>query len=224
MKTILRLLIFFAMTLLVARLMQAQDLSRYRGFPLGASLSELSSQFHLDTMQSTTIQTRPAVIQEANWWPSDIADSSPAAEQVSQVVLTFYNGDLYRILVTYERDAVEGLTDEDMVEAISAKYGTPTRPHVTVSFPKQDLDSPAQQVIARWQDGENSLNLLHSSVLNTFELVLFSKQINAQADAAIIQGAKLDQQQTPQLEIDHQQKEASDLESMREKNKKSFQP
>jgi hypothetical protein len=65
---------------------------------------------------------------------------------------------------------------------------------------------------------------VRTPALNTFELVLFSKQINAQSDAAIIRAAKLDQQQTPQLEIDHQQKKASDLESMREKNKKSFQP
>ena len=34
--------------------------------------------------------------------------------------------------------------------------------------------------------------------------------------------AKLDQQQSPQIEINRQQKEAGDLESIRERNKKAF--
>ena len=222
MKTIPRLLIFFATTLLFAPLMRAQDLSRYRGFALGTSVAGVSSQFHLDTIQFTSIETKPAVIQEATWWPGATSNSSAPAEQVAQVALTFYNGDLYRILVTYERDAVAGLTDEDMVQAISAKYGTPTRPHETIIFPTQDLDSPTQQVIARWQDGQSSLNLIHSSVLDTFELVLFSKEVNTQADATIIEATKLDQ--APQTDIEQQQKEAADLESTRQKNKKAFQP
>src|SRR2546422_7620867 len=44
-----------------------------------------------------------------------------------QVFFSFCNGELYRILVTYDRHATQGLTAEDMIQAVSTKYGTATR-------------------------------------------------------------------------------------------------
>jgi hypothetical protein len=224
MKTIRRVLIPLVMILFSAPLLHAQDLSRYRNFPLGASLVKLSNQADLGPLPATAIHKRPAVIQEVTWWPPPVADSSRAAEPVSQVLLTFCNGELYKILVTYDRRATEGLTSEDMVQALSAKYGTATRPDVTISFPSTDMEGPTQKVIARWEDSHYSVNLFRSSALDNFGLVMFSKQVNAQAEDAIAESVRLNEKEGPQMEFDRQQKEADDLAVAREKNKKAFRP
>jgi hypothetical protein len=224
MKMMRGVLIALVVTLLFAPLIRGQDLSRYRNFPLGTSLVKLSNQADLGPLSATVIHKRPAVIEEVMWWPPPAADSSRAAEPLLHLLLTFYNGELYKILVTYDRRATEGLTSEDMVQALSAKYGTATRPDVTISFPSADVEGPTQKVIARWEDSQYSVNLFRSSLLDSFELLVFSKQMNAQAEVAIAESVKLDLQEAPQMEFDRQQKEVNELEVTRVKNKKAFRP
>jgi hypothetical protein len=70
---------------------------------------------------------------------------------VSQILFSFYNGELYRMVVTYDRDATEGLTDDDMVQAISARYGTATRLYPDINLPTNDVNASTEIVIARWE-------------------------------------------------------------------------
>jgi hypothetical protein len=212
------------MILLSAPLIRGQDLSRYRDFSLGMSLPELSGLVDLEPLQTNLIQNRPAVIQELTWWPRESSGSSLQVDTVLQVFFTFYNGELYRILVTYDRDATLGLTAEDMVQAISTKYGTPTRPAGEISFPTNELYRSTQKVIARWEDSQYSINLVRSRFLNSFVLAMFSKRLNAQADAAIAKSIKLEGQEDPQKEIDRQKKETHELEAARQKNLKIVRP
>ena len=224
MKIICSVGISLVMILLSAPLIRGQDLSKYRGFSLGMSLPELSSQVDLKPLQTNLIQKRPAVIQELTWWPRESSGSSLQADTVLQVFFTFYNGELYRILVTYDRDATHGLTAEDMVQAISTKYGTPTRPAGEISFPTNELYRSTQKVIARWEDSQYSINLVRSRFLNSFALVMFSKRLDAQAEAAIAKSLKMEGQEDPQKEIGRQKKETDDLEAARQKNRKIFRP
>jgi hypothetical protein len=53
---------------------------------------------------------------------------------------------------------------------------------------------------------------------------MFSKQLDAQADAAIAKSIKLEGQEDPQKEIDRQKKDTADLEAARQKNLKIFRP
>src|SRR5713226_8898236 len=207
------------MILLSAPLIRGQDLSKYRGFSLGMSLPELSTQVDLRPLQTKVIQKHPAVIQEFN-----SSDYSLQADSVGQIFFSFYNGGLFRILVTYDRDATHGLTAEDMVQAISTKYGTATRPAGEISFPTNELYRSTQKVIARWEDSQYSINLVRSRFLNSFALVMFSKRLDAQADAAIAESIKLEGQGDPQKEIGRQKKETDDLEAARQKNRKIFRP
>jgi len=94
--------------------------------------------------------------------------------------------------VTYDRGATRGLTADDMVQAISTNYGTPTRPAGEISFPTNELYRSTQKVIARWEDSQYSINLVRSRFLNSFVLVIFSKGLDAQADAAIAKSIKLE--------------------------------
>jgi len=216
--------ISLAMILVSAPLVRGQDLSKYRDFSLGMSLPKLSGQVDLRPLQTKLIQKHPAVIQELTCWPGGSSEPSRQKDSVWQIFFSFYNGELLRILVTYDQDAIHGLTAEDMVQAISTKYGTPTRPVGEISFPTNELYRSTEKVIARWEDSQYSINLVRSRFLNSFALFMFSKRLDAQAEAAIAKSIKLEGQEEPQKEIDRQKKESGDLEAARQKNRKNFRP
>ena len=216
--------ISLVMILLSAPLIRGQDLSKYRGFSLGMSLPELSNQVHLRPLQTKLIQKHPSVIQELTCWPSSASDYSLQADSVWQILFSFYNGELFRILVTYDQDAIHGLTAEDMVQAISTKYGTATRTAGEISFPTNELYRTTEKVVARWEDSQYSINLVRSRFLNSFALVMFSKRLDGEAEAAIAKSLKLEGQEDPQKEIGRQKKETDKLEVARSKNRKTLRP
>ena len=55
-------------------------------------------------------------------------------------------------------------------------------------------------------------------------LVAFSKLTNAQAELAIAEALKLDEQEGPKKEAARQKKQTDDLEVARQKNQKNFRP
>src|SRR5438552_13202513 len=172
MKIIRSVGISLVMILLSAPLIRGQDLSKYQGFSLGMSLPELSNQVHLRPLQTKLIQKHPSVIQELTSWPSGASDYSLQADSVRQIFFSFYNGQLFRILVTYDRDATRGLTADDMGQAISTNYGTSTRPAGEISFPTNELYRSTQKVIAQWGDSQYSIKLVRSGSWDAFALVM----------------------------------------------------
>ena len=216
--------ISLVMILFSAPLVHGQDLSKYRDFSLGMSLPELSSQVDLRPLQTKLIQKHPAVIQELTYWPGGSSDYSRQTDSVRQIFFSFYNDELFRMLVTYDQDATHGLTAEDMVQAISTKYGIPTRPVGEISLPTNELYRSTEKVIARWDDSQYSINLIRSRFLNSFALFMFSKRLDAQVESAIAKSIKLEGQEVPQKQIDRQKKESDDLEAARQKNRKIFRP
>lgn len=210
--------------LLSTSLIQGQDLSKYRDLAYGMTLVEVSKQVNLQPIQAKVIYKRPAAIQELTWWPKDSSDNSLQADSVRQIFFGFYNDELYRILVTYDRHATQGLTAEDMIGAISAQFGTATRPAAEISFSTNELYGSTEKVIARWEDSQYSINLVRCKLLSSFGLVMFSKRLDAQAEAAIAESLKMDEQKIPQREADRRKKAADDLEVTRQKNRKTFRP
>src|SRR5258708_25796755 len=204
MNTIRNSILCLSALFLAASLLDGQPLSKYRDFSLGMSLHELSGQVDLRPLQTKLIQKHPAVIQELTCWPGGSSDYSRQTDSVWQIFFSFHNGELFRILVTYDHAATHGLTAEDMVQAISTKYGTPTRPVGEISFPTNELYRSTEKVIARWEDSQYSINLVRSRFLNSFALVMFSKRLDAQAEAAIAKSLKMKGQEDPQQEIDRQ--------------------
>ena len=211
--------------LLSAPLIHGQDLSKYRNFSFGMSLVDLSKQVDQKPTEANLIHQRPAVIQELTWWPP-LASGPRRAEPVRQILFSFYNGELYRILVTYDRYVTEGLPTDDMVRTMSGKYGTATRPTAEINFPTNETGEygTTEKVIVRWEDSQYSFNLFRSPLSNTFGLVMFSKRLEAQAEAAIAKSLKLEGQEDPQKEVARMKKEADDLETSRQKNIKAFLP
>jgi len=52
----------------------------------------------------------------------------------------------------------------------------------------------------------------------------FTKRVNAEAELAIVEAVKLDEQEAPQREAERQKKQMDDLEVARQKNRKIFRP
>src|SRR5271157_3398963 len=186
----------------------ALDLSSYREFQFGTSLPAVAKQVNLRPSDARVIHQRPAVIQELDW---RVPQSAGSTDSVDEVLFTFYNGGLFRMLVTYDHSRTDGLTDEDMVEAISAKYGTATRPaEKIVLFSSSQVYNDREKVIARWEDSQYSFNLFRSTYQPTFGMVIFAKGLDAQAQVASAEAIRLDEQERPQREIDRQKKKDAD--------------
>jgi len=241
MKTMRNIIVALSLILFSAPMISGQDLSKYRTFSLGTSLAELSKQVGPYSHYTTLIHPRPAAIQELTFWTLNSSRPRVGVYPVSQILFSFYNGELYRIVVTYDRDDIEGLTDDDMVQAVSARYGTATRLYPEINFlPTNYLDGStdkvtpffltsdtyrsADRLIARWEDSRNAVSLLGSGNLNSFRLAISSKRLDAQAEAAIFEFEKLEKREAPQVEIVRPKKEADELEVARQLNEKTFCP
>jgi hypothetical protein len=224
MKMMRNIVVSLFLILLSAPLIFGQDLSKYRTFSLGMSLAELTKQVGPYSHSTTLIHQHPAAIQELTFWTLSSSRSQVGVEPVSQILFSLYNGELYRMVVTYDRDATKGLTDDDMVEAVSVRYGTATRLYPEINLPTYDAYASTETVIARWENSQNSVNLFRSSSHGSFLLAVFSKRLDAQAKAGIIESEKLEKQEAPQVEIARLKKEADQLEVARQINQKSFRP
>ena len=106
-----------------APLTDTPDLSTYREFRFGMDRLAVAKQAEMQPSGARVIHQRPAVIQELEWRPQRFLAYSPEADSVQEVLFSFYNGELFRMVVNYDQIRTEGLTDEDMVEAISSSTG-----------------------------------------------------------------------------------------------------
>ncbi len=210
--------------LLSIPLVHAQDLSRYRNFSFGMTVADISKQIDQKPANAAVAHENPALIEELTWLPPQPYSSSRPAEPVDEILFSFYNGALYRMVMTYENSATKGLTDDDMIRVVSAKYGVATRPvAAVVNFPLNPSYKATEKVIARWEDSQYSLNLFRSYG-DTFALVMFTKELDAQAGISIAESVKLEQQEAPQKEAARAKKAADDVELERQKNIKTLRP
>ena len=210
--------------LLAAPLLRGQDLSKYRHFTFGMSLTRVLERTDQKMADVKDIHGRPALIQELTWWPPNLPGTSFRSDTVEQILFSFYNAELYKISATYDRTSTEGLTAEDMVKSISAKYGPPTNIALEVNSATNEQYEMRQKLVASWEDSQYSFRLVRSSFSGGFELVIYSKRLNAEAEVALAEAVKLEKQEEPQREAERQKKDADDLEVTRQKNQKSFRP
>jgi len=207
--------------------LSAPDLSRYRDFKFGETLPAVAKRAGLDVSQAKVIHERPALIQELEWpiWLASSFDSPQ--DPVRTILFSFYDGKLFRVLVSYDRDETTGLTTEDLTEAISAQYGTATKPaNLEIVFSSAQVYNDSEAIIARWEDSQYSFDLYRSSYQPTFGMIAFSKGLDALARTATAEAIRLDAAVAPQREIQRQnqedEKNRDSLEKARQANKSKF--
>ena len=208
-----------------ASMLSAADLSSYRGLKLGMSLAAASKIAGSRPADARIVEKRPNVIQEMNW-ELRTAQVNPKPDPVKDGLLSFYNGELFRIIVTYDRYKIEGMSADDMIQAISATYGTATKPTAEIAYHSNYAE--VAPVLARWEDAEYSYDLVRTGDRSSFALILYSKKLETLAMASIVEAARMDADEAPQRELDKQKKRDDDdrlaLDKARAVNKPNFRP
>jgi len=220
----------FAMTI-GGNPLNANDLSRYRTFELGTNIDAVSGLTGVASSEARTVHQRPALLQELEWRPSRWTRGSTAdsTDPVEHIVFSFYDDRLYRIVVDYGHDRTDGMTDADMIEAISAVYGTSVKPARGALRVQSQVEIESGSPVARWGSADGAVVLYRtSSYRETFRLIVTDAALADLARKAATEAVRLDEQQAPQREIARQKKERDDARAAAEKaraaNKGLFWP
>ena len=222
----------FATSLLSAALFSslgtAQDLSKYRDFQFGMSLESVAKQIHMKASAAKITHQRPAVIQTLQWDQLSYSDLVAKDRSLGSIRFDFYNGELSRMVVTYDPTGTEGLTTDDMIEAISAIYGPATKPETTIAVSPSAVYENSQKVLACWEDAQYSYNLFRAAYGNAFGLVAFSKKLDLVASDSSREADRLDKLEAPARELAQQVKQEEDKRAAQEKarliSKPKFHP
>lgn len=209
-----------------------QGLSRYRNFELGSSLASVSTLTGLPSSEAKTIHERPAVLQDLEWRPSHWTPGSSASastDSVDQVLFSFYDDRLFRMVVDYGHERTEGMTNADMIEALSAVYGTPVPRTSRAPGVASRLEIESGSPVARWGDSDHAVVLYQTSSYDAaFRLIVTDARLETLARKAAAQAQRLDDQEAPQRELALQQKERAEARAAAAKaraaNKSVFRP
>ena len=210
---------------------QDQDLSRYRQVAFGSTVSSVLALTGTRARAVTIIHQRPALIQELAWRPQ-YAVNRPAEriEAVQEITFRFHDDQLFRVTVVYDARRVEGLTNADMIEAVSAVYGPATVTDAAAKGPVAPLPGTinASTALARWQSIDHEFTLVREVYPATFRLIGVSRQLQAVAQAAETEAVRLDKQEAPrrlaeQAAAEAERKSAAEKKT-RATNKDEFRP
>lgn len=203
----------------------------YREFKLGSSLGLVLSQVHLTASDVVRIHARPALIQDVRWTTSFfIGDTiEPQNDPVEHIVFSFVDDQLFRLAIDYERTRTEGMTDADMIAALSGRYGTPTptpRPAKPSIFDRAGIETSKR--LAQWSDGDVMVVLSRSAFTGAFQLVVTSAQLDALALKATAEAVRLERREAPERDAASREQDADDARLAKEKarlaNKAAFKP
>ena len=210
----------------------AQEQGGYRDFQLGATVAAVTAFTDTRSADVVLVHERPALMQELRWIPSSFgtAGRSPSGgEGLQEVVFSFYENQLYRLMVDYERSETQGMTDRDMVDAISGLYGPPSSSKLadegTNTRASETLPS---RLVARWSGPGYAVAVSRWAYGAAWRLTVESTPLAALARTADARAAVLDVQEGPQREADRARREQlakDDAEAAaRAANKETFQP
>lgn len=226
------LTISLACLVMSAPLVSGQDLSTYREYQLGMSPAIVAQHAGI-APETRVIHHRPELIEELVWIAPLGLSSIESGDSARKILFSFYNGELYRIVVDYAWDRTEGLTVEDVVDALSRSYGPAALPAVAIGTsairpPIAGADSASDRIVARWEDVQHALSLVRPAYASTFGLVMSSKPLDALARAASAHGIGLDERDAPRRAVERQKEredtERARQETVRRANKATFRP
>jgi hypothetical protein len=163
------------------------------------------------------------------WRPQYFRGGPRQSDAVARVTFGFYDDQLFRIVVDYERLRTEGMTEADMVGAISETYGPPSRrAEPTPSFAEQHSEPDADLLVACWEDTEYSVTLLRAPNSSAFRLVVASTRLGTLAQVAGAGAVRLDSHEALQRDVPARISDAEDVQSAQQKarlaNKAVFKP
>jgi hypothetical protein len=195
----------------------AQDFSKYRDFEFGSNIDTVAKQLHVDASSATTVHRRPELIQTLSWRQYSYLSSSPKPDPLQTLSFDFYNGALFRIVVGYDPARVQGLTVEDIVEAISYVYGHPSLVSTTVVTSEPGRGEETRPELSRWEDPDYSYSLFSAAYGSSFGVVAVSKKLDLMATVAIREANRLDVLEAPLREAEREKKAEQDRQAASDK-------
>jgi len=217
--------------LLLTHGVDGETLAQYRNFELGVNVAGVSALTGLATSDAKALHQRPALLQELEWRPSHWLSGTAlsSTDPVQQIGFSFYNDRLFRIVVDYDRDRTEGMTDADMVEALTAVYGVRATRAAGATRVASRVEADSGSPVARWGDTAHSVVLYRTvSYRGGFRLIVTDPALDDLARKATVQALRLDDQEAPKREVARLKKEQDDGRAAAEKarlaNKKVFRP
>jgi hypothetical protein len=204
--------------------------ANYRGAFLGDPVSVVVSHFKMTLAEVATVHERPTLVQRITWRPHRfIADTISTPAALDEMEFTFHRGRLVRMVVTYDSERTEGLTNADLREAFTHTYGAPA---LVASNPMAAVEigrplRPAD-VVGEWGDGSTLVVL--SRVLYPRRVVLTITSIadDRAMQSAVTAGVRLDQQEALSQDLIQRVLDATTVqdrsEKARRRNKAAFAP
>jgi hypothetical protein len=205
----------------------AAELSRYREFDLGSSVAAVTAVTRTADRDLKTVHTRPALLQDIAWQPR-YTTGAPVADRnsINEIVFSFVDDRLFRMTVAYDRSRTTGLTNADMIAALTELYGAPTSPSVPPRANADAVDGVA--VLAEWRHADVHVAVRRSRYTESFSLVITSLPLEAIAGKARATALTMDAREAPAREAALAKKRADDQrqaeEQTRTTNKKAFRP
>lgn len=177
--------------------------------------------------ETILISSRPERIEELDWSTNLSIANAARPDSVREIRFRFYNGALFEIMVSYDSDQTNGLTDADMTEALSTVYGPPS-PVVTKEMTFNSGYSNTVQAIAQWGDEQNVLILVGFTSGGGYGVIASSTRDQELARRAMAESERLDHVEAPQRALDRKAKQVADDRARDEKsrlvNKPRFRP
>ena len=204
---------------------RAQTHADYREFALGSPVARVVEQVHSTAADVVLLHERPALLQELPWRARyfSIGPSQAPKDPVQQMLFRFFEDQLFRITIDYDRLQTEGMTDADMVAAFSERYGTPlvpsdpAKPSVTLSA----LSLNSSTDVARWSDGDIRVVLSRNRFTGGFQVVVRSERLNGLARVADDEAIRTEAAAAPALDLARRQRSADDARLAKEKARAS---
>jgi len=151
---------------------------------MGDDLLSIAQQIGMLSPHHALLSEPPGAVQELKWRAQFVRPGvASGADSVARLAFSFYEDQLFRIVIDYQPERTEGMTEGDMVAAISAIYGQPSKRayrQMRAGLQASGIDT----VIAQWADGDSSIALLAVEGQAAFQMIVSSMQLEALARAA----------------------------------------
>lgn len=197
----------------------AGDLTRYRGHVLGSTLDDVLRVSEARSSDVRVVHEGPNPIQTLEWRTpytrSDALDVDPARS----ITFAFLSGQLYEVVVDYDRIRIEGLTTADLVAGVATLYGAPT----TTKPRNAGILEPGSAILAHWEDVATSV-LLVRGPFDSLRLIVRSIELEGRARQAIAAAVVRHEAGAPARLQEEQATAAAAARAERARNKAGFRP